>query len=59
MTLADLGLLSAWEPIALPPRYQKHVPPIDELPTKFRDLVDETRKRPISAFAERLLGRFA
>lgn len=57
VTLADLGLLSAWEPLALPPRYQQHVPPLSELPKEFSEVVEETRARPVSAFATRLLAR--
>lgn len=56
ITLADLGLVSAWEPLALPPRYQRHVPPIDGLPREFRDVVEETRARPVSAFCTQLLA---
>lgn len=56
MTLADLGLLSAWEPLALPRRYRRHVPPLAELPKEFIEVVEETRARPVSAFAGRMLG---
>jgi glutathione S-transferase len=55
LTLADLGLLSALEPLALPARYQKHVPPVEQLPEEFRNVVEEARKRPVSTFAERLI----
>jgi len=55
LTLADLGLVSAVEPLALPPRYQRHVPELVRVPAGFRTVVEETRARPVAGFVTRIL----
>ena len=56
LTLGDLGLVSAVQPLTLPPRYQKHVPALELLPVEFRSVVEETRQRPVARFVERVIG---
>lgn len=56
LTLGDLGLVSAVQPLTLPPRYQKHVPALELLPLEFRNMVEETRKRPVARFVDRIIA---
>jgi len=54
MTLADIGLATACAPIVVPPHYARQLPPIDALPIPLRDLIAETRARPVAKLVARV-----
>lgn len=55
VTLADLGLASALAPLAVPRRYEQRVPPVEQMPEELRNVVLETRLRPVSKFADGII----
>lgn len=54
MTLADVALATACAPILVPPHYARQLPPFDALPIPLRDVIAETRARPVAALVARV-----
>jgi glutathione S-transferase len=59
MTLADIGMVSASAPILLPAHYALWLPPPEDFPPAFADMVAETRKRPCAAYSQRIYAEIA
>src|SRR4029453_11624136 len=47
---AHIGMVSSCAPIMVPDHYAKWLPPPEDLPPAFADMVAETRARPCAAF---------
>jgi glutathione S-transferase len=53
-TAADLTFAALAAPVLLPPEYGAPFPPLDEVPSSFRDLVARLRAHPAGVFARRV-----
>ena len=54
MTLSDLSLMAASSPLLLPEGYGATLPPIEQMPSKLREIMVELRSHRTAAFVQRL-----
>jgi glutathione S-transferase len=59
ITLADIGMVSSCAPILAPDHYARWLPPPEDLPPAFAEMVAETRARPCAAFVDRIYAEIA
>jgi len=59
ITLADIGMVSSAAPILVPPHYARWLPPPNDWPPGFADMVAETRARPCAPYVDRIYAEIA
>lgn len=54
LTLSDIALATAAAPVLLPQTYGSPMPPFEEMPAEFRDIIAELRQHETARFVERI-----